>query len=392
MSTLPIEIEAGRRGPLGMPPEHFLRDYWQKRPLLIRKALPRFKSPLTANDLAGLACEPGVLARIVLQQPENEKDAWQVESGPFAEERFAQLPASHWTLLVQDVDRWDADVRVLLRHFAFLPRWRIDDIMVSYAAPQGSVGAHVDHYDVFLLQGLGQRQWHIDAGPKPDLSCRDDAPIKLLQHFEASHSFVLEPGDMLYLPPQVPHHGVAIGECLTLSIGMRAPSVAELLVDWAEDRAAELDEGLRYTDPDLQVAREPGRIDAAAVGRLRGKLQRALDFDDEQLGRWFARYLSLYRLAELPQAPKRTPTLATMAKRFSGGARLHPLPSLRLCYRRDGATAWLAVAGAELHCSLNLARMLCGENPIDANLWQGLGDDERGQLRDMLGRGWLAWS
>ena len=152
-----IEIDAKKHLPLGMPPERFLRGYWQKKPLLIRNAFPGFDSPLQPEDLAGLACEDGVLARIV--EHDRARDAWTVRHGPFPEAMFPAMRDHDWTLLVQDVDKWDADVRAMLDRFAFLPRWRIDDVMISFAAPGGSVGAHVDQYDVFLLQAQGHRRW-----------------------------------------------------------------------------------------------------------------------------------------------------------------------------------------------------------------------------------------
>ncbi|MEO5596310.1 MAG: cupin domain-containing protein, partial [Lysobacteraceae bacterium] len=180
-----------------MPPAQFLRDYWQKRPLLIRGAFADFESPLSPEDLAGLACEEAALSRIV--QHDRKKDRWTLRSGPFAEEEFPKLPQKYWTLLVQDVDKWDADVRALLDRFYFLPRWRMDDVMISFAAPGGSVGAHVDQYDVFLLQGLGKRHWQISVDPKASIEFRDDVELKLLREFHPTHEWTLEPGDMLYL-------------------------------------------------------------------------------------------------------------------------------------------------------------------------------------------------
>ncbi|HEY6893489.1 MAG TPA: cupin domain-containing protein, partial [Rhodanobacteraceae bacterium] len=251
-----IEVRAGATQKLGMPPARFLRDYWQKKPLLIRGAFADLRAPLTPDDLAGLSCEPSALSRIVVH--ENKRDRWKLRTGPFDAGDFAKLPKRDWTLLVQDVDKWDADVAALLPHFAFLPRWRIDDIMVSYAVDGGSVGAHVDNYDVFLLQGLGQRRWMISTDPHAPKATRDDADIKLLRAFAPTHAWVLEAGDMLYLPPGVPHHGVAIGECMTYSVGMRAPSRAELLVDFAETFAAEWPEELRFGDPDLAPSNGDG--------------------------------------------------------------------------------------------------------------------------------------
>src|SRR5690606_10284937 len=243
-----IEVDGSELPPLGMPPADFLRDYWQKRPLLVRNAFPGFESPLSPEDLAGLACEELALSRIVMH--DRERDRWQLRTGPFPEELFPTLPHHDWTLLVQDVDKWDADVAALLPQFGFLPRWRIDDVMVSFAAPGGSVGAHVDQYDVFLLQAQGHRRWQIDAGDNPPLAFRDDVELKLLREFHPTHDWVLGPGDMLYLPPGVPHHGVAEDACLTFSVGMRAPSAAELLGDYVDTLAAEADEALRYRDPD----------------------------------------------------------------------------------------------------------------------------------------------
>ena len=157
----PIEVDGSHLPPLGMPPEEFLRDYWQKRPLLVRNAFAGFTSPISPEDLAGLACEDLALSRIVAH--DRAGDRWQLRHGPFPEALFPTLPNHDWTLLVQDVDKWDADVAALLPAFGFLPRWRIDDIMVSFAAPGGSVGAQVDQYDVFLLQGQGHRRWQIDT-------------------------------------------------------------------------------------------------------------------------------------------------------------------------------------------------------------------------------------
>ena len=236
----PIEVHAKPGQLLGMPPAHFLRDYWQKRPLLIRGAFPGFVSPLSPEDLAGLACEEAALSRIV--RHDRRKDQWTLRHGPFAETEFPKLPKRDWTLLVQDVDKWDADVRALLDRYRFLPAWRIDDVMISFAAPGGSVGAHVDQYDVFLLQGQGRRRWQIDTRADPPTAFRDDVELKLLRDFHPTHTWTLEAGDMLYLPPGVPHHGVAADACLTFSIGMRAPSQAELMLDFAEHLAERMGE------------------------------------------------------------------------------------------------------------------------------------------------------
>lgn len=368
-----IEIHATERQRLGMPPARFLRDYWQKRPLLIRGAFAGFRDPLTPDDLAGLACEPSALARIVAH--EARRDRWKLRTGPFDPADFARLPKRDWTLLVQDVDKWDGDVAALLPRFSFLPRWRIDDVMLSYAVDGGSVGAHVDNYDVFLLQGLGRRRWSISTDPRASKATRDDAEIKLLRTFEATHEWVLEPGDMLYLPPGVPHHGVAIGECMTYSVGMRAPSRAELLVDFAETFAAEWPEELRYGDADLAPAEEDGEIDEAAVARVLAAMpwlrlieqsQRRVgltdgcsgDVDASLLRTWFASVITRYRsaLSAVPRARKITDT--ELARAYASNADVVRNPWSRAAWLRAGRDARLFVAGTELPCSIRFARLI----------------------------------
>ena len=260
--TLPIEVRGSARQPLGMTPAQFMRDYWQKRPLLIRNAFPDFTPPLQPDDLAGLALEEEALSRLIVH--DERRDRWSVKTGPLSEDDFAKTPSANWTLLVQDVDKWDADVAALLESFRFLPSWRVDDIMISYAEPGGGVGAHVDQYDVFLLQGLGQRHWAISDDPAAPTEFRDDVELKQLKHFEPTHEWLLEPGDMLYLPPGVPHDGVAFGgPCMTLSVGMRAPSRAELASDLADYLVERLPDEQRYRDPDLAPAKASGEQPAA---------------------------------------------------------------------------------------------------------------------------------
>lgn len=310
-APLPFEIHATRDQPLGMPVERFLRNYWHKHPLLIRNAFADFQSPLQPEDLAGLACEDGVLARLISH--DRATDDWNVRTGPFQETDFPGLPDHDWTLLVQDVDKWDADVRALLEQFRFLPRWRIDDIMISFAATGGSVGAHVDHYDVFLLQGQGHRRWQIDARAQQGrkaapLAFRDDVELKLLRDFKPTHDWVLGPGDMLYLPPLVPHHGVAEDACLTFSIGTRAPSSAELIGDYLDTLIADADEAVRYHDEDLKVPADPYEIDVTAMNRVVEALNALRMNDPDRLGDWFGRFMTTYRASgDVVPAPEPIP-------------------------------------------------------------------------------------
>jgi len=359
-----IEVHATAKLFLGMPPAKFLRDYWQKRPLLIRNAFPGFVSPISPEDLAGLACEELALSRIVAH--DRERDGWQLRTGPFPEELFPQLPDHDWTLLVQDVDKWDADVAALLPAFSFLPRWRIDDIMVSFAAPGGSVGAHVDQYDVFLLQAQGRRRWLIDASPNPPLGFRDDVELKLLREFSPTHDWVLEPGDMLYLPPGVPHHGIAEDACLTFSVGMRAPSAAELLGDFVDTLIADADEAVRYADPDLVPPQDPNEIDAAAMERAIVALNALRMHDPARLGDWFGRFITTYRSAGAvaADAAEAHPRIEVEWRLEQGSAwSRHPLS--RMAWRRQGRGARLYANGEAFELPVADARRLAAAATLD---------------------------
>ena len=399
----PIEVRGRSGQPLGMPPARFLAEFWQKRPLLVRAAFPGWQDPLEPDDLAGLACEDLALARIVIEHRAGTKprprpgaaSRWELRSGPFAEADFATLPKTHWTLLVQDVDKWDADVAALLAHFDFLPAWRIDDVMVSYAEDGGSVGAHVDQYDVFLVQGLGHRRWSISVDPTAPLAFRDDAELKLLREFAPSHEWVLEPGDLLYLPPGVPHHGVALGPCMTFSVGMRAPAQAELLVDLADHLAADLPEDARYADPDLAPAREPGEIDAATLARVKASLSwlRFADdgagIDDATLRRWFGGFITRYRSAHQAQPAARPLGDAAFARALAAGTRVRRNPWSRVAWLHEGAAALLFVAGEAHRVSPELARRVAAAEEF------GLADatadaDDAAVLRALIDAGHLA--
>lgn len=385
MARLPIEVDGAGQAPLGMAPEKFLRDYWQKRPLLIRNAFPGFVSPITPEDLAGLACEEAALARVVLH--DRKRDRWELRNGPFAEESFPKLPKKDWTLLVQDVDKWDMDVRALLDAFRFLPAWRLDDIMVSFAAPGGSVGAHVDQYDVFLLQAHGHRRWQIDTNPKAPRDFRPDVELKLLREFNPDHDWVLAPGDMLYLPPGVPHHGVAEDACLTFSVGMRAPSRAELMLDFVEELAAAIPDESRYADPDLALPADPHEIDEAAFARVRAALSGLQALDDTALRRWFGRFITQYRAAGELARPARVPSLATVADTLAQGGRLLRHPHARHAWARDGKRARLHANGLAYGMGAASARTLAAAETIDHAAFAALDADGRQALDALLAQG-----
>ena len=379
----PIEVVAAGT-PLGMPPAHFLRDYWQKRPLLIRNAFPDFVSPVTPEDLAGLACEEAALSRLVLH--DRKKDQWALRNGPFAEDEFPKLLKRDWTLLVQDVDKWDADVRALLSAFDFLPCWRLDDVMVSFAAPGGSVGAHVDQYDVFLLQAQGRRRWQISVDSAAPKTFRDDTELKLLRTFNPTHEWILEPGDMLYLPPGVPHHGVAEDACLTFSIGMRAPSQAELLVDFTEHLAARLPDEARYLDPDLSLPADNCEIDAAALARVRAALPTLRIDDEAEFADWFGRYITAYRSTSIA-APQRAPGNEAVRAALLGDGGLLRHPFARMAWTRSGKSALLFANGQSHAMPITAARMLAAIERIDASIFSALPIVAQNALLALTARG-----
>ncbi len=269
----------------GLTPQQFLQDYWHKKPLLIRQAIPDFVGLLSPNELAGLACEEDVQSRLVLQRGQQ----WHLEQGPFAESRFAKLPERDWTLLVQSVNHHLPSAQALLRQFNFLPYARLDDLMVSYAPDGGGVGPHFDSYDVFLLQGMGHRLWRISE--QEDLSLVEGAPLRILQHFDTTQEWLLAPGDMLYLPPHLAHWGIAQGECMTYSIGFRAPSNQELLQALLGFIQQQLSAEGRYADADLRFSAEPAAISNDMVEKVM-RLAQQIQIQADLVAEFLASYLS----------------------------------------------------------------------------------------------------
>jgi len=392
MTPLPIEVHAQRQPPLGMSPRHFLAHYWQRRPLLIRQAFADFVSPISPDELAGLACEPSALARMVTRERKRAGDDprhshWRLRQGPFEKADFVGLPTRDWSLLVQDVDKWDADVAALLDAFAFLPRWRIDDIMVSFAAPGGGVGPHTDQYDVFLLQAHGRRRWQVGAQAEPQAAFRDDCELKLLKTFTPAHDWVLAPGDMLYLPPGFAHHGDAVDACLTLSVGMRAPAEGELLGDLADTLAQALPEHARYRDPDLAPAHDPFEIDAAAIARLRVALGPLGTLDNAVLRVWFGRFITSYRSASLPDAGAKPRRAEAIAQVLASGRVLARHPFARVAWTRIGRGARLFVAGEAYPMSARSAAMIAAARQLDANAFARCDGAAQQALASLLARG-----
>jgi 50S ribosomal protein L16 3-hydroxylase len=256
----------------GLTPEAFMRRHWEKKPLLIRQAIPGFKPLLDRTELLDLAAMDDVESRLVIQaqaakpKSKGKSTGWQFRHGPFKRSALPPFKQAGWSVLVQGVDLHDERVHALMNQFRFVPDARLDDLMISYATDGGGVGPHFDSYDVFLLQAHGRRRWRI--GPQKDKSLLPDMPLKILANFVPEQEFVLEPGDMLYLPPQYAHDGIAEGECMTYSIGFRSPNMAEvareLLQRFADDAGDEAGEAI-YRDPQQTAVTHSAQLPDAMV-------------------------------------------------------------------------------------------------------------------------------
>ena len=348
---------------LGMSTSRFLRDHWQKRPLLVRAALPSFEDPLSAEELAGLACEDGVESRIVTRT----RARYDVRYGPHEEHTFLSLPEARWTLLVQEVNRHVPGAADLLDAFSFIPNVRVDDVMVSYAAPGGGVGPHIDSYDVFLVQGQGRRRWRYGATATGDVALVEGAPLRILRRFSPDHDEILEAGDMLYLPPGVAHEGTADTACLTYSVGFRAPNLAEMYMDLS-DALCDLPAGAAlYRDPQLAPQHNPGLVSPAARARVRSMI-RGLALSDAEIDRWYARFATRLKPGHEIPRPARAPRWPAILRRLERGDVVVRSEEGRFAYL-DEPRIYLYVGGEELPChraALPMIELVCSARRLGA--------------------------
>jgi 50S ribosomal protein L16 3-hydroxylase len=303
-----------------LTPARFLRECWQKKPILIRQALPGFQALLPREDLFALAARDDVESRLITRSG----GQWKLQSGP-----QAKLPApsqKDWTLLVQGVNLHNDAADALLRQFRFIPDVRLDDLMISYAVDGGGVGPHFDSYDVFLLQAHGTRLWRISA--QKDLSLVDGLPLKILKNFTPEEEFLLEPGDMLYLPPHYAHDGAAVGECMTYSIGFRAPSYQELGEAFLQFMADSIDLPGRYADPDLVPARHPAEIGKSMLNAVSAELAK-VRFTEDDIAIFLGEYMSEPKPAVYFDPPNPALSPARFQQRaVKNGVRLSPKTSM----------------------------------------------------------------
>ena len=375
----------------GLTAREFLRDYWQEKPLLIRQAIPEFESPISPDELAGLALEEEVESRLVIEHGERP---WELRRGPFAEDAFSQLPERDWTLLVQAVDQFVPDVAELLKHFNFLPSWRIDDVMVSFAAPGGGVGPHYDNYDVFLLQAHGQRRWKIGQMCDAESALLPHADLRILADFAQTDEWVLEPGDMLYLPPRLAHFGTAEDDCMTYSVGFRAPSAAEVLTHFTDFLAQFLPDEERYSDAGAAPTDDPHQIQLDALDRLKALLAEHMG-DERLLLTWFGQFMTEPRYPELVTGPEiEEEDFLTALK---GGAVLVRNPSARLAWSEVDVGLVLFASGQSRLLPGNLKELLkliCAADALHSdNLAQWLANEEgRKLLCELLKQGSLEFA
>ena len=313
----------GRLG--GLSIGQFLRRHWQKKPLLARAALPEYADLLQRDQLFALAARDDLDARLVTRRGAR----WTVCHGPFTRRELRRLPASGWTLLVQGIDRALPVARKLLEEFAFLPHARLDDVMVSYAPPGGGVGPHFDSYDVFLLQLRGVRRWRVSA--QRDLSLVAGAPLRILRNFRPTREWALHPGDMLYLPPRCAHDGTAVSDCMTCSIGFRAPGAQEMGVRFLEFLQDELRLDGIYADPGLRRQRHPALLGDAMVQELKRMLS-SVQWSAAVVERFLGCYLTEPREQVVFARPRRPVSEKVFSKRAAReGVRL-ALPT-RMLFR-----------------------------------------------------------
>lgn len=344
--------------------QEFLNQYWQKKPLLIKQGFTDFQDPIEAEELAGLAMEESIESRIVT----NHNNDWQAYQGPF--EDFEKLTEQHATLLVQAVDHWHSDAAQLLQPFRFIPNWRIDDLMISYSTPKGGVGPHLDQYDVFIIQGQGKRHWRVGL---PDPTLKQFAQNKKLlqvEQFEAVIDCILEPGDILYIPPGCPHEGYAIENALNYSVGFRAPNQQDLFSSFA-DHVIDTDSGQkRYTDHTLALRDSKGELLQSETDKVKTLMQALLN-NDELFKHWLGNTLSQAK-HEMDLAPlEESITCEQMSELIANNAEeFERLGGVRAIYQQLEDTLLLSINGENYPlplCDLNAVTLLTDHDYVNTD-------------------------
>ncbi len=359
----------------GLTPRQFMKRHWQKKPLLVRHAIPNFVPCVGRAELVALAGQEGVESRLIIDSDKG----WKMKHGPLAKRSLPPFSRKKWTFLVQGVDLHHDGVHALMQQFRFIPDARLDDVMISYATEGGGVGPHFDSYDVFLLQAHGQRRWRI--GRNKDLTLQSGVPLKILQNFEAEEEFVLNPGDMLYLPPKYAHDGVAENECMTWSIGFRAPQKGELARELLQGLADEAFDGLGdalYRDPQQLAVSSPAAIPQALGDFARQVVDQAVQNPD-LLGSLLGEYLTEPKSNVWFEAPASEPALSAGVQLDRRSKMLYDRKHIFI----NGES--FRVAGKDAR----LLRVLADDRALSAMALRSLSPDAKEALLDWAHAGWL---
>lgn len=372
--------------PLGkLTAEQFLKKYWNKKTLVIRQGFENFESPISPDELAGLACEEEVNSRIVIEKA--GKHPWQPIYGPMDEKIFKKLPKTHWTLLVNDVEKHVPQLAWIVDAFRFIPEWRLDDLMISYAPEGGSVGPHFDQYDVFILQAKGHRRWQINTQPVDPSNQVKETPLRIQKDFTAEEEWILAPGDIIYIPPGVTHYGVALDDCMSFSIGFRAVSHADMVNDFIGYITRNLDNSCVYRDRDLQTQSQPNEITEDTLQRVRNTFTEYLQPDHPELMRWFGRFMSDNKTDITHDTKKAS------LKQLAQFKTLYRHPASRFAFAKHKKQTLLFIDGEDFIVSPAFAKSLCKDREVDmAALLKSASENEQQLLLSFYNQGKLVKS
>ncbi len=374
--------------PLGnLSTETFLKEYWQKKPLVIRQALPDFQCPITAEELAGLSCEEEISSRIIIEKA--GEHPWQPVFGPMDETTFEKLPESHWTLIINDLEKALPELASISDLFDFIPNWRFDDLLCSYATDQGSVGPHFDLYDVFIIQGEGKRRWQVSSASVAEDNQVADSPLRIQKTFNAEQEWVLETGDMIYIPPNVSHHGVSLGESISFSVGYRAVSHADLLNDFIAHITQNLPPELTYRDTDLKTQTHSAEITNEAINRVKKIFREYLNPEHPEIERWFGRFMSDPKTEHTE--PPTTP-LSSIDELIAGTENATVLsrhPASRFAFTKKENKSVLYIDGNDYTVSTVFAEALCQNRELNNDLIQRASADEKSLIIELYNQGSL---
>ena len=350
----------------GLTPQQFLSEYWQQKPLVVRAALPDFECPVTPEELGGLSLEEDVESRLLQEQPE-----WQFRNGPFKEEDLTALPDTHWTLLIQEINKQVPEFALLQDQFNFLPNWRLDDVMVSFSPEHGTVGPHADNYDVFIIQGPGRRLWQISHQASGEEHLIPNIPLRVLKDFKPEQEWILEEGDMLYIPPGVVHNGISLEDSINISVGFRAPTKVDLISRHFAEILAEMadrDDESFYDDPGRILQSNPGEISAGDLNAIRAILREIPNKSDDELNHWFGRYTTSVPPGHYLPEPDEEIEPTALRTRIEDAGSLWRSEYARFSYIESEDGLALFVAGEAFainHEMVDGVKLLCGQRLLN---------------------------